>query len=106
MVFKMLDDSEQEGTENIIGWEDDGTSFHTHKPKLFIDTILPKYSRKKTLFRSFQRQLNIYGFKMTKKSGVYYHVLFRRDAPQNINEIRPRTQTKKKTNEQDECKDS
>ena len=106
MVFKILDDSEQEGTENIIGWEDDGTSFHIHKPKLFNNTILPKYSRKKTLFRSFQRQLNIYGFKMTKKSGVYYHVLFRRDAPQKITEIRPRTQTKKKTSEKDECKDS
>ena len=106
MVYKMLEDSEKEGTESIIGWEDDGTKFHIHKPKLFNNTILPKYTNKKTLFRSFQRQLNIYGFKMTKQSGVYYHVLFRRDAPQNIMRIRPRTQTKKKTSKRDEGKDS
>ncbi len=97
MLYQILEDSEKEGTENIVGWECDGTSFHVNKTNEFNDIILPKYSGKKTLFRSFQRQLNIYGFKMTKQSGVYYHALFRRDAPYELNQIRPRIQQKKKT---------
>ena len=99
MVFQILEDSEKEGTEEIVGWEGDGKSFHIQQPNEFNNTILPKYSGKKTLYRSFQRQLNIYGFKMTKQSGVYYHALFRRDAPQEMSRIRPRTHTKKDVTE-------
>jgi len=102
MVYQILEDSAREGTENIVAWELDGSAFIIHKPKVFNDTILPKYSRKRTKFRSFQRQLNIYGFKMTKKSGVYRHELFRRGDLHNITQIRPRTQGKKKTSDRDE----
>lgn len=99
MLYQILEDSEKEGTESVVGWEYDGTKFHVNKAKVFNETILPKYSGKKTLFRSFQRQLNIYGFKMTKQSGVYYHALFRRGAPHELNRIRPRIQQKNKMSE-------
>jgi len=96
MVHKILEDAAREGHEAIVGWEEDGSSFHINEPHLFNDTILPRYSNKKTKFRSFQRQLNIYGFKMTKKSGVYRHQLFRRGHMQSIRRIRPRATPSKK----------
>lgn len=101
MVYQILQDSAIEGTEDAVAWTDNGTSFHIHKPREFNDNILPKYSRKKTKFRSFQRQLNIYGFKMAKKSGVYRHELFRRGDVHSMFQIRPRSTLKKKTNERD-----
>ena len=91
MVYEILEESARAGTEDVISWEADNASFHVHKPKVFNATILPKYSKKKTKFRSFQRQLNIYGFKMTRKSGVYRHQLFKRGHPSLMNQIRPRT---------------
>lgn len=97
MVHQILEDAAKAGLEDIVAWEEDGASFHIHKPLLFNDTILPKYSKKKTKFRSFQRQLNIYGFKMTKKSGVYRHQLFRRGHMFSIARIRPRTTNSKKS---------
>ena len=97
MVHQILEDTAKAGLENIVAWEEDGASFHIHKPILFNDTILPKYSKKNTKFRSFQRQLNIYGFKMTKKSGVYCHQLFRRGHMHSIARIRPRTTISKKS---------
>lgn len=105
MVYQILEDSAREGTENIVAWDDNGTSFHIQKPREFNDAILPRYSRKKTKFRSFQRQLNIYGFKMTKKSGTYRHELFRRGDFRAIFQIRPRSTLKRKTNDRDENDD-
>jgi hypothetical protein len=96
MVHQILEDAAREGHDSIVGWEKDGSSFHINEPHLFNDTILPRYSNKKTKFRSFQRQLNIYGFKMTKKSGVYRHQLFRRGHMQSIRRIRPRATPSKK----------
>jgi len=106
MVHQILEDTAKAGTNNILAWEDDGTSFHIYEPHVFNDTLLPRYSKKKTKFRSFQRQLNIYGFKMTKKSGVYRHPLFRRGHMGSIARMRPRVQQKKKASDRDEDDDS
>jgi hypothetical protein len=106
MVHQILEDAAKAGTENILAWEDNGNSFHIYEPHVFNDTVLPRYSKKRTKFRSFQRQLNIYGFKMMKKSGVYRHQFFRRGHMSSIARMRPRTQQKKKTNDWDENDDS
>lgn len=99
MLHQILEDSANGLNPNVVGWEDDGASFHIFEPHVFKDVILPKYSKKKTKikFRSFQRQLNIYGFKMTKKSGVYRHRLFRRGQIDTIAGIRPRPNGPKKS---------
>jgi hypothetical protein len=94
MVYKILEDSAVIGTESIVAWEDDGTSFRIVDQNAFNDTILPNYSKKKTKFRSFQRQLNIYGFKMSKRTGVYRHQLFRRGHVSSIARIKPRAKKK------------
>lgn len=88
-LHQILEDSINAGTEGIVAWEDDGASFHIFQPQAFNDLILPRYYKKRTKFRSFQRQLNIYGFKMSKKSGVYQHPLFHRGDLQSVGRIRP-----------------
>mmetsp|Transcript_21375 Transcript_21375/g.59443 ORF Transcript_21375/g.59443 Transcript_21375/m.59443 type:complete len:254 (+) Transcript_21375:556-1317(+) len=97
MLYQILEDSAEAGTDDIIAWDEDGASFHIVKPEAFNDSILPKYTKKRTKFRSFQRQLNIYGFRMTKRPCVvYHHELFQRGDMVSINRIRP-TPLKKKT---------
>lgn len=103
MVYKILEDATMNGNEGIVAWEDDGTSFRIFDQHAFNDTVLPNYSKKKTKFRSFQRQLNIYGFKMSKKTGVYRHQLFRRGHINSIARIKPRA--KKKTEDSDDNND-
>jgi len=67
--------------ETIVSWVNDGRAFKIHQPEVFNETILPKYSKRGKItrhYRSFQRQLNIYGFKMNQKSGIYWHDSFHR----------------------------
>lgn len=63
VLHRMLGEMENEGSEHIISWNDDGLSFAIHKPKEFADTILTRYFRNQTRYKSFQRQLNLYRFR-------------------------------------------
>jgi hypothetical protein len=65
---------------DIVSWAPHGRVFLVHKPKEFQSIVLSKYFNQ-TKFRSFQRQLNLYGFRrVTNHRGVdrggYYHELF------------------------------
>lgn len=60
-LHKMLMDVEQEGNTSIVSWHPDGRCFRIHEPEEFVEQILPRYF-KKSKYRSFQRQLNLYGF--------------------------------------------
>ena len=108
MLHQILEDSTKEGTENIISWDKNGASFQISLPEIFNNSILPKYSKKQIKFRSFQRQLNIYGFKMRKKSSVYHHDLFQRGEMISINRMRPvplkNKKSKDKTVEKMQCR--
>ena len=66
--------------DKIISWEDKGRGFKVYAPRAFNEHVMPRYAqgKRKTRYRSFQRQLNIYGFRMEKKSGIYYHPSFYR----------------------------
>lgn len=66
---------------DIISWAPHGRSFFVHKPKEFQSKVLCKYFNQ-TKYRSFQRQLNLYGFRrITREAdrGGYYHELFLRN---------------------------
>lgn len=68
----------------IVGWLPHGRAFLVRKPKEFTNDIMPKYFRQ-TKLTSFQRQLNLYGFRRLTQStdaGAYYHELFLRGRPQ------------------------
>lgn len=77
-LHEMLDDSSKEHNEEIVGWCPHGRSFIVHKPKIFVEKIMPTYFNQ-SKFASFQRQLNLYGFhRITagKDKGAYYHGCF------------------------------
>eukprot|EP00934_Nitzschia_sp_Nitz4_P002717 Nitzschia sp. Nitz4//scaffold54_size114964//21447//22593//NITZ4_003838-RA/size114964-augustus-gene-0.1-mRNA-1//1//CDS//3329554312//2707//frame0 len=76
----MLDSMEPQGTTDIVSWQPHGRCFVVHKPKEFVEQIMPRFFRQ-TKMTSFQRQLNLYGFcRLTAgpDRGGYYHELFLR----------------------------
>jgi len=57
----MLEDAVDKGFENIISWQKGGRSFRVHHPEDFAQHVMQEYFQQ-TKFKSFQRQLNIYGY--------------------------------------------
>ena len=82
-LHAVLDQVDRDGLSSIVSWQPHGRCFVIHKPKEFVDHVMPNYFRQ-TKLTSFQRQLNLYGFcRLTrgKDSGGYYHELFLRGKP-------------------------
>ena len=52
--------------KDILCWSKKGTSFKIIDSESFANTIIPKYFRH-TKMTSFQRQLNLYGFRRITK---------------------------------------
>ena len=76
-LHDMLDDAPRKNFESIVSWQMGGRAFKVHDTKLFVSTIMPNYFNQ-SHYKSFQRQLNIYGFqRMThgKDKGAYTHEL-------------------------------
>ncbi|CAB9514980.1 stress transcription factor A [Seminavis robusta] len=69
------------GMEGIVSWQPHGRCFMIRDKKAFTDTVMPKYFYQ-LKYVSFQRQLNLYGFKKIygqgPDKGAYYHELFLR----------------------------
>ena len=64
----------------IVTWCSHGRAFIMHKPKIFAAKIMGVYFKQSKL-TSFQRQLNLYGFRRITQgvdAGAYYHELFLR----------------------------
>jgi hypothetical protein len=78
-LHRVLEDAERDGS-SIVSWSRDGTSFRVNKPSEFVGEIMPYYFRQ-TQYKSFQRQLHIYGFERITQGetkGFYRHSLFMR----------------------------
>lgn len=74
----MLSQMEQNESSHIVNWQPHGRCFVVHKPKEFVEEIMPRFFRQ-TKMTSFQRQLNLYGFSRLTTGpdrGGYYHELF------------------------------
>jgi hypothetical protein len=85
-VHAMLGAVERAGMESIVSWQPHGNTFRIHKPKEFAEIIVPRYFNQ-TKYRSFQRQLHIYGFQRVRDKtspdfGAYHHELFQRGQSQ------------------------
>lgn len=84
-LFAILEHEDPE----IIRWIRDGAAFKVFDNQRFASEVLPRYFRHARI-ESFQRQLNLYGFKRVSRGedmGAYYHnmcVRGRRDLVRKI----------------------
>jgi hypothetical protein len=77
-LYQMLEDAETKGFEDLVSWQPDGKSFKAQKVEGFVKDVLPLYFGQ-IKYKSFQRQLNLYGFSRVHKGltrGSYTHELF------------------------------
>jgi len=79
-LHSILENAQKNSNSSIISWLPSGKAFKIHKPKEFAEIIMPQYFNQ-TKYRSFQRQLYIYGFdrikdKSSEDFGAYFHELF------------------------------
>jgi HSF-type DNA-binding len=61
-LYRMLETCEQEGITDVVSFSVHGTTFAIHKPKRFTSEVMTRFFKQSKL-TSFQRQLNLYGFK-------------------------------------------
>ena len=57
----MLNDAENEKFQDVVSWLPGGRAFKVHQTDNFVATIMPRYFNQ-TKYKSFGRQLHIYGF--------------------------------------------
>ncbi|EEC44465.1 predicted protein [Phaeodactylum tricornutum CCAP 1055/1] len=91
----LLSETEDNGSDHIISWQPHGRAFLVHDHGAFVDHVLPNWF-KQSKFPSFQRQLNLYGFKRFtagRDKGAYYHEIFLRGRPHLAHRI-PRVKVK------------
>jgi len=82
-LHRIIERGEQEGYSSIIYWLPHGRAFRIHDQAKFVQIILPKYFFQ-SRFTSFQRQLNIYGFRKLCRGvdqGAYCNEFFLRGRP-------------------------
>ena len=82
-MHRMLNGTEREGLTDVVAFFSHGRAFAIHKPRRFVAEVMSRYFRQ-TRLTSFQRQLNLYGFRRISQgpdNGGYYHELFLKGRP-------------------------
>eukprot|EP00957_Ditylum_brightwellii_P071140 5407360-Ditylum_brightwellii.AAC.1 len=82
-LHRMLHYAHTENLTDIVSFFPHGRAFAIHKASMFVSRIMPNFFRQ-TRLTSFQRQLNLYGFKRIgtgPDTGGYYHELFLKGRP-------------------------
>jgi hypothetical protein len=75
----MLEEMSTAGDESVVSWQPHGKAFRVHRPDVFARTVMPRYFKQQTKYKSFLRQLHIYGFQRIGKGmdrGAYFHSMF------------------------------
>jgi len=85
-------------SDDVISWSADGKGFKIEDIDKFTSSLLQKYYRHEN-FPSFQRQLNLYGFRKLKQGpyrGSYFHPSFVKNKRELLSNVkRPRQAPKK-----------
>lgn len=82
-LYELLEHAEVRGYSHIVSWQKEGRSFKIHNTQEFADKVMPS-SFSQTKLKSFQRQLNMYGWKKVQlgpNKGGYHHRDFIRGCP-------------------------
>jgi len=83
-LYRMLEEAETNGMKDVVSFLPHGKVFVIHKPRKFVLDLIPKYFSTGRM-SSFQRQLNLYGFRRVKggaEKGGYYHDFFFKGKPE------------------------
>ena len=87
-LYDMMQDASTNNFDDVVSWQAGGgtpsCSFKVHNVEKFVSHVMPLYFRQ-TKFKSFQRQLNIYGFSRIHDGpcrGGYYHKNFHQGKPE------------------------
>jgi HSF-type DNA-binding len=89
-LFEMLDRAEAEGLANTISWQPHGRCFIVWRVQEFT-SLLPTWMPGMTRWKSFQKQLNLWGFRRLTKGrdlGGYFHEYFLRYRPHLLSVMR------------------
>lgn len=104
-LYAMLEDAEGQGFTCVVSWQPGGRSFNVHDQLRFSNFIMQAYFSQ-TKYKSFQRQLNIYGWKKVQlgpNKGGYEHKHFVRGQPELCDliirkkDLRPRGREQQQT---------
>lgn len=90
-VYEMLEHADANGFADIVSWNKEGNGFMVHNKERFTKEIVPKYYNQ-TRYKSFQRQLSLYGFQRTTtgaNKGLRYHEKLRRGMKHLCREMKP-----------------
>ncbi|XWS50563.1 hypothetical protein CRYUN_Cryun12cG0097600 [Craigia yunnanensis] len=86
-TYQLVDD---QTIDDVISWNNDGSTFIVWNPTVFARDLLPKYFKHNN-FSSFVRQLNTYGFrKMLPDRWEFSNDCFRRGEKRLLSEIQRR----------------
>ena len=85
-LHDMLEMAKKNGKEDIVSWLPCERAFKVHNRELFENEIMKLYFNQ-TKYKSFQRQLNLWGFERitdssSLKKGSYFHPMFIKGKPQ------------------------
>eukprot|EP00934_Nitzschia_sp_Nitz4_P001035 Nitzschia sp. Nitz4//scaffold6_size259037//139739//140719//NITZ4_001083-RA/size259037-processed-gene-0.21-mRNA-1//1//CDS//3329556920//1035//frame0 len=90
-VYEMLEDADSKGFSDVVAWNKEGNGFMVHNKDRFTKEIVPKYYNQ-TRYKSFQRQLSLYGFQRTttgSNKGLRYHEKLQRGMKHLCREMKP-----------------
>lgn len=94
-LYRMLYEAEHEGNENIVSFLPSGRGFAIHDSKKFMNQVMNRYFTTRRV-ASFQRQLNLYGFRRIsegKEKGGYFHKSFAKGERSLLKKIRRKSTT-------------
>ncbi|KAL3934494.1 MAG: hypothetical protein SGBAC_009806, partial [Bacillariaceae sp.] len=98
-VYEMLEGVENSGDEHLVSWVENGRAFRVHYLDGFLEKVIPQYFNQ-TKYKSFQRQLNFYGFTRINSGpscGAYFHPQFIKGDKTRCLSIRPRSSKNRKS---------